>query len=148
MGIQVEVQYAFSASGVPPEERFLGWAEAIKHPAEVSACIRVVGDTEMTELNERYRGKRGPTNVLAFEADQAERDQGCLGDVVVCAPEVFREAREYGHAPEARFAHMTIHGLLHLLGYDHGDTGAAARMEGRERDAMKRLGYPDPYTRS
>lgn len=145
MAIQTEVQHAVRPSGVPSAERFQHWAEVIDHPQEVSACIRVVDETEMEALNERYRGKSGTTNVLAFEADQAERDQGRLGDVVICAPEVFREARQYGHAPEARFAHMTIHGLLHLLGYDHGDTGAAASMEGMERAAMERLGYPDPY---
>ena len=145
MAIQTEVQHAIRPSEVPSAERFQHWAEAIDHPQEVSACIRVVDEAEMEALNERYRGKSGTTNVLAFEADQAERDQGCLGDVVICAPEVFREARQYGHAPEARFAHMTIHGLLHLLGYDHGDTSAAASMEGMERAAMERLGYPDPY---
>lgn len=145
MTIQTEVQHAIQPSGVPSAERFQDWAEAIDHPREVTACIRVVDEAEMETLNERYRGKSGATNVLAFEADQAERDQGCLGDVVICAPEVLREARQYGHAAEARFAHMTIHGLLHLLGYDHGDAGTAARMEGMERAAMERLGYPDPY---
>ena len=145
MAIQTEVQHAVRPSGVPSAERFQHWAEAIDHPQEVSACIRVVDEAEMEALNERYCGKSGTTNVLAFESDQAERDQGCLGDVVICAPEVFREARQYGHAPEARFAHMTIHGLLHLLGYDHGDTSAAASMEGMERAAMESLGYPDPY---
>ena len=145
MTIQTEVQHASRPSGVPSAERFQRWAEAIEHPQEVSACIRVVDEAEMEALNERYRGQSGTTNVLAFEADQAERDQGCLGDVVICAPEVLREARQYGHAPEARFAHMTIHGLLHLLGYAHGDAGTAVRMEGMERAAMERLGYPDPY---
>ncbi|MDE0302909.1 MAG: rRNA maturation RNase YbeY [Gammaproteobacteria bacterium] len=145
MAIQAEVQRALSSSGVPSAERFQCWAKAIDHPTEVSACIRVVDEAEMEQLNERYRGKSGATNVLAFEADQAEREQGCLGDVVICAPEVFREARQYGHAPEARFAHMTIHGLLHLLGYGHDDAGTAACMEGMERAAMERLGYSNPY---
>ena len=145
MTIRTEVQHAIQPPGVPSAERFQDWAEAIDHPQEVLACIRVVDEAEMKTLNERYRGKSGATNVLAFEADQAERDQGCLGDVVICAPEVFREARQYGHVAEARFAHMTIHGLLHLLGYDHGDAGTATRMEGMERAAMERLGYPDPY---
>jgi len=145
MTIRTEIQHAIQLSGVPSAERFQDWAEAIDYPQEVLACIRVVDEVEMEALNERYRGKSGPTNVLAFEADQAERDQGCLGDVVICAPEVFREARQYGHAAEARFAHMTIHGLLHLLGYEHDDAGMAVRMEGMERTAMERLGYPDPY---
>ena len=145
MAIQTEVQHAARPPAVPSPERFQHWAEAIDHPQEVSACIRIVDEAEMEALNERYRGKSGATNVLAFEADQTERDQGCLGDVVICAPEVFREARQYGHAPEARFAHMTIHGLLHLLGYDHDDAGTATRMERMERAAMERLGYSDPY---
>ena len=108
-------------------------------------CIRVADEAEMESLNERYRGKSGATNVLAFEADQSERALGRLGDVVICAPEVFREACRYGQEVEARFAHMTIHGLLHLLGYGHGDASEASRMEEMERAAMKRLGYPDPY---
>lgn len=145
MAIQAEIQHAIRPSGIPSAECFRHWAEAIDCPQETSACIRVVDEAEMAALNERYRGKSGTTNVLAFGADQAERDQGCLGDVVICAPEVFREARQYGHAPEARFAHMTIHGLLHLMGFDHGDAGTAARMESMERAVMGRLGYPDPY---
>ena len=145
MAIHIEVQHAVQSSEVPSAERFQHWAGAIDHPQGVSACIRVVDEAEMEALNEQYRGKPGTTNVLAFGTDQAERDQGCLGDIVICAPEVFREARQYGHALEARFAHMTIHGLLHLLGYDHGDASAAASMEGMERAAMERLGYPDPY---
>lgn len=145
MAIQAEVQHALSSSGMPSAERFQYWAKAIDHPTEVSACIRLVDEAEMEQLNKRYRGKSGPTNVLAFEADQAERDQGCLGDVVICAPQVFQEARQYGHASEARFAHMTIHGLLHLLGYGHDDAGTAARMERMERTVMEQLGYSNPY---
>ena len=145
MAIQAEVQHATHPSGIPSADRFQHWAGAIDHPREVSVCIRVVDEEEMAELNERYRGKPGATNVLAFEADQAEFGQGRLGDLVICAPEVLREARQYGHTPEARFAHMTIHGLLHLLGHDHDDAATAARMEGMERTVMEQLGYPDPY---
>ena len=145
MAIQTDIQHATHAPGVPSAEQFRSWVGAIRHPQTISVCIRVVGEVEMAKLNERYRGKAGATNVLAFEADRIERDQGCLGDLIICAPEVLREARQYGYAPDARFAHMTIHGLLHLLGHTHSDAGTMARMEEVEREVMERLGYPDPY---
>ena len=145
MGIQAEVQHAAAPEEVPPPERFQQWAEAVEHPAAASVCIRVVDEQEMAKLNACYRGKSGITNVLAFEAEPDELAQGCLGDLVICAPEVLREARCYGIEPEARFAHMTIHGLLHLLGHVHDDVRTTARMESMERATLARLGYPDPY---
>ncbi len=145
MAIRAEVQRAVSHSGVPSTEQFRRWAGAVDHQRESSACIRVVDETEMGTLNERYRGELGVTNVLAFAADWRERDLGFLGDIAICAPEVFREACRFGQESEARFAHMTIHGLLHLLGHDHGEARAAASMESVERAVMERLGYPDPY---
>ena len=145
MAIQAEVQHAAIAEEIPPPEQFQQWARAVEHPAVASVCIRVVDAQEMGELNARYRGKSGATNVLAFSAEPVECAQGCLGDLVICAPEVLREARRYGIEPEARFAHMTIHGLLHLLGHVHEDVHTTARMEELERGVMARLGYPDPY---
>ena len=145
MAIQAEVQHAHRPPGVPAAECFRQWARALDCPQDASVCIRVVDDAEMEALNTRYRGQSGATNVLAFETDSPERDRGHLGDVMICAPVVFREAERYGQTAEARFAHMTVHGLLHLMGHDHGEAEAARRMEGLERMALARLGYPDPY---
>ena len=112
--------------------------------------IRVVGEAESAELNERYRHKRGPTNVLAFPseplpAEGAEDELLPLGDLVICAPVVAREAAEQGKTLEAHWAHIVIHGALHLVGYDHETDAEAGEMEGRERELLAALGIADPY---
>jgi probable rRNA maturation factor len=120
------------------------WARlaAAGHDGELG--IRVVGASEGRALNERWRGKTGPTNVLSFPAAPALRDR-LIGDVVVCAPVVAREAREQGKTLTAHWAHMIIHGTLHLLGFDHVHKAGARRMEGRERVLLARIGIADPY---
>ena len=105
--------------------------------------MRVVGATEARRLNRRYRGRDYATDVLAFAYD-ASRDS-VHGDLVLCAPVIAREALEQGKTLEAHFAHLTVHALLHLQGYDHAGTRDAARMEARERKLLAKLGYPDPY---
>ena len=105
-----------------------------------------------TELNSRYRGKEGPTNVLSFSARGAEAPPAAadellpFGDVVICAEVVEREAREQGKAPAAHWAHMVVHGTLHLQGYDHESVRDASIMEARERVLLAELGFPDPYS--
>ncbi len=144
--VRAEVQHMAGMDGIPAAEQFQRWAGAVRHDAPAATvCIRVVDDAEMAELNARYRQRTGVTNVLAFEADSEEQACGSLGDLVICAPEVLREAREYACAPEARFAHMTVHGVLHLLGYMHNAPEPAARMEAMEQAVLAELGYPDPY---
>ncbi|MGH8198713.1 MAG: rRNA maturation RNase YbeY, partial [Steroidobacteraceae bacterium] len=106
--------------------------------------IRVVGAGESRRLNERWRGRPAPTNVLSFPAAPALRGRQ-LGDIVVCAPVVAREAREQGKALSAHWAHMIVHGTLHLLGFDHVRAADAKRMEGRERALLRRIGIADPY---
>jgi probable rRNA maturation factor len=109
-------------------------------PAEVT--VRFVDEAEGRELNARYRGKDTPTNVLSFPyAPPPEM----AGDLVVCAPVVLREAAEQGKAPEAHFAHLIVHGMLHLQGYDHESDADTASMEQKEREILAVLGYPDPY---
>ena len=108
--------------------------------------VRIVDAPEATELNARYRGVDRPTNVLSFPFDTpAGVDVALLGDVVICAPVVAREASEQGKTPEAHFAHMVVHGILHLAGYDHEHASEAQRMEALERGVLASLGYPDPY---
>ena len=152
MNIVVEVQYAVGEEAVDPTipgtadlERWVCAALAgERKAAEVS--LRIVGVEEGAELNASYRGRSGPTNVLSFPCDSpTEMEPPLLGDVVMCAPVVAREAREQGKPAPAHWAHMTVHGILHLLGYDHETPGEADVMERREVRILAALGFPDPY---
>ena len=108
--------------------------------------VRVVDEAEGAALNERYRGRSGPTNVLAFTFDAPELPSlRILGDVVVCAPVAAREARESSKRLDAHWAHLVVHGTLHLLGYDHEEPRSAREMEAIEREVLGGLGYSDPY---
>jgi probable rRNA maturation factor len=110
--------------------------------------VRIVDETESAELNRRYVGKKGPTNVLAFPVDSAPSLAGeprALGDLAICAAVVAREAAEQGKTLDAHWAHMIIHGCLHLRGYDHMNDRDAAAMEARERELLAGLGIADPY---
>lgn len=144
-GLRVEVQRASRAPGAPTAGEFRSWARAAAGAVAARVCLRVVDETEMAALNERYRRRPGPTDVLAFPADETERAHGLLGDLAICAPVVLRAAADGGAPPAARFAHVTVHGMLHLLGHDHAGTAERARMRAAERAALARLGYPDPY---
>lgn len=146
---QVDLQVAPDLVGVPPKADFLRWAgialAGYPRPAELS--IRVVDTAESAALNKRYRHKAGPTNVLSFPAQLPETlALPLLGDVVICAPVVMHEAAAQGKASAAHWAHMVVHGVLHLLGYDHIEQADAEAMEALEREALGRLGYPDPYS--
>lgn len=140
------MQRAVAARGVPSPARLKAWARAALGGAAHGRdgrelTVRVVGPAESRALNRRYRGKDKPTNVLSFPSDAP----GTLGDLVICAPVVNREAREQGKTPAAHWAHMVVHGVLHLLGFDHIRPDDARVMEGRERAILARLSYPDPY---
>lgn len=117
-------------------------------PGEIA--IALMDDAEIAALNAEWRGQSGPTNVLSFAlAHDAEPMPGAvaaLGDVAIALETVLREAAETGKAPADHLAHLTAHGVLHLLGYDHEEDGEAAVMEAAERQAMRALGRPDPYT--
>ena len=108
--------------------------------------VRIVGATEAASLNSRFRHKHYPTNVLSFpfEAPPGVRSE-LLGDLVICAPVVRREARAQGKPLRAHWAHMIVHGILHLRGYDHGNRQDAAAMENREIRILKDLGFTNPY---
>jgi len=105
--------------------------------------VRIVGATEARTLNRRYRGRDYATNVLAFPYVSSRR--AAQGDIVLCAPVIAREARAQGKTLDAHFAHLTVHGLLHLQGHDHARRRDAARMEALEKRLLAKLGYPDPY---
>ncbi len=145
MIVQADVQYAIEMPGVPAAAQFRRWVEAIPDAPDATVCIRLVDMAEMKQLNSRYRQIQKATNVLAFESDEEQRTRGQWGDLVICVPEVLREAQQYACSVEARFAHMTVHGLLHLLGYDHDKPEAAAQMEDAERTILGELGYSNPY---
>jgi probable rRNA maturation factor len=142
---EIAVQRAV-ARGVPPPARLKAWARAALVGAargrdRRELTLRIVGPAESRALNRRYRKKDKPTNVLSFPSDAP----GVLGDVVICAAVVAREAREQGKPPAAHWAHMVVHGVLHLLGFDHIRAADAKVMEGRERAILARLSFPDPY---
>jgi probable rRNA maturation factor len=146
--IELEVQRASGLASLPQTEDFERWARAalddIDRPIEL--VIRIVDEPEGQELNQRYRGKENPTNVLSFTFD-APAGVGCdhLGDLVLCAPVVVREAKEQGKLLNDHWAHLVIHGVLHLRGYDHQAEGEAKKMESREKTILQGLGIEDPY---
>lgn len=148
MSVRVEVQYALPRRGLPTSQDFRAWALAAlagrRERAEM--VVRVVDTDESAQLNETYRHKKGPTNVLSFPFEApVGLELSLLGDIVICAPVVAREAREQGKEERAHWAHMTVHGVLHLLGHDHQDEEEAGVMENLEREILTRMGYPDPY---
>ena len=147
MTIEIEVQNVSSCASVPPADRFRAWAAcALLRQTDATLTIRIVDREESRHLNESYRGKQGPTNVLSFPADlPAEVGIALLGDVIVCAPLVIEEAARQGKRETAHWAHLTIHGVLHLLGYDHQGELEAGEMEKLEISLLGSMGFPDPY---
>ncbi len=146
--IELEVQWASARTALSKTADFERWVQAaldgVDHPVEL--VIRVVDEAEGRELNHRYRGKDKPTNVLSFTFDVppgVESDH--LGDLVICAPVVIREAHEQGKPLNDHLAHLVIHGVLHLRGYDHQTDDEADRMEAHEKTILQGLGIEDPY---
>ena len=149
MKLHVDVQNA-STDPVPSEEEIRKWiATAVTGRVtqeQVEVSVRLVDSDEMTKLNESFRGKTGTTNVLSFPANLPdELDIPLLGDIVICAPVVRAEAAQQGKSPSAHWAHMTVHGTLHLMGYDHINEEEAATMEALETAILGELNYRCPY---
>lgn len=143
--VSVEIQRA-TRRRIPPRASFERWARAALNAQRAELAIRVVDDDESAALNRKYRKKSGPTNVLSFPSDAlAKRATRTLGDLVICAPCVAREARAQHKTQTAHWAHLTVHGTLHLRGYDHENDSDARAMEALEKKILKRLGFPDPY---
>lgn len=149
MQLEVDVQYASNLPDLPDEDTLRCWVAAAlaDERQEAELTIRIVDEEESRILNRDYRGKDKPTNVLSFpfEAPPGLDAWPLLGDLVICAPVVAREAAEQGKALAAHYAHLTVHGTLHLLGWDHEDDKEAEAMEQLEREILASLGLPDPY---
>lgn len=148
MRLALSVQYAAAADGLPTRAVLRRWVKAALEGrrARAELTVRVVNETEGAALNERWRARRGPTNVLSFPAEPVPGvAEDVLGDIVICAPVVEREAREQRKALEAHWAHLVVHGCLHLLGYDHQRKADAKMMEETEATILAGLGYTDPY---
>jgi probable rRNA maturation factor len=144
----LSVQYASGAGELPNRAQIRRWvAAALEQPAEIT--VRIVDAEEAQALNQDYRDKTYVPNVLTFEYGEIGHDEsGCGvlgGDVVICAPVVEREAREQNKPPKHHYAHLTIHGVLHLQGYDHIDPAEAEIMESREIAILKQFHLPNPY---
>ena len=149
MTLELDLQIALDLPVLPNEADFRRWAEAALvgagYAKDAELTLRIVNEAESTALNETYRRKQGPTNVLSFPFQAPpEVDSPLLGDIVICAPVVLREAVSQDKTPEAHWAHLVAHGVLHLLGYDH-DEAQAEVMESLEIRILTDLGYADPY---
>jgi len=148
VNLRLDIQNA-APEPAPDEDDIRRWImAALDHElSEAEVSLRLVGETEMRELNERYRDRRSSTNVLSFPADLPQGvDHPLLGDIVVCPAVVQREALARGGSGERHWAHVLVHGSLHLLGYDHVERDRARTMEALETRIMRKLGYPCPYT--
>lgn len=144
--ISIGLQVATRSRHVPVERALRRWADAVRLDhgyAGASVTVRIVGVPEGRRLNRDFRRKDYATNVLTFV--YGPQDGVLQGDLVMCAPVVAREARQQGKSLDAHYAHLLVHGLLHLQGLDHESDGEAERMERRERRILKSLGYADPY---
>ena len=139
--LALAVQYAGAAQDVPTVAQFRNWAkQALRTDAEIA--LRVVDEDEGRMLNREYRGKDYATNVLTFPlADEPL----LMGDIVLCAPVVAREAEAQQKSLLAHYAHLTVHGVLHLQGYDHETEAEAVQMENLETEIITQMGYADPY---
>ena len=155
--LDVAISYAVPRAGLPAAVSFRRWLAAALHGRirEADLAIRIVGSKEGRALNRHYRGKDHATNVLSFPADIADGVKlpkgvklPLLGDLVLCAPVIAREAKEQKKPLAAHYAHLTVHGALHLLGWDHQDAREAECMEQLEREILAGLGIDDPYRES
>jgi probable rRNA maturation factor len=151
--VAVTVQNTVGGACVPEAAQVRKWARSALTPdVRGELTVRIVDENESAALNSRYRGKQGATNVLSFPAQTTDPPSMAagellpVGDVVICADVVEREAREQGKPLAAHWAHMVVHGTLHLQGYDHEKPRDATVMEARERALLAKLGFPDPYS--
>ncbi|MFZ5380898.1 rRNA maturation RNase YbeY [Aeromonas hydrophila] len=149
MSVTLDLQLASaSTDGLPSEAQLQSWLDGtiLGFQQEAEVTVRIVDEAESNELNLTYRGKDKPTNVLSFPFEAPPGlELPLLGDLVICRQVVEREAAEQGKPLIAHWAHMVVHGSLHLLGYDHIEDDEAEEMEALERDIMQELGFADPY---
>jgi probable rRNA maturation factor len=147
MAIILDLQNESAATSVPAAEQLRCWLQAALQADHecLEQTIRIVDEAESRALNSRFRNRDSATNVLAFPADSDLLDYQCLGDLVICAPLVATEAKQQGKTEEAHWAHLVVHGMLHLQGYDHQTGTQAERMEALEIEILDTLGYTNPY---
>ena len=150
MSVDVDMQQISEADSIPSPEEFSRWADAAltlpRQHAEM--VVRVVDEDESAALNQTYRGKSGPTNVLSFPfevPEGVEMENDLLGDLVICAPVVEQQASEQGKPVQAHWAHMVVHGTLHLQGFDHLTDEQAVVMESLEKKILTGMGFQAPY---
>ena len=147
-GVHIDLINNSDSKQLPELSELEMWATAAvgQQRAEAEISLLIVDEAEGAELNRQWRNKNGPTNVLSFPSDlPAELGLPLLGDLIICAPVVAREALEQKKSLNSHWAHMMVHGTLHLLGFDHIDDDQAEEMESLETDILARIGYPDPY---
>jgi probable rRNA maturation factor len=150
MKYHIDLQIASTCNQLPDRFSLQRWVnEALDGRIETAELsLRIVDEAESQALNKQYRDKDKPTNVLSFPCelpDEVKAETPLLGDMVICAPVLLQEAAEQSKPIEAHWAHIVIHGCLHLLGYDHIDDHDAQVMENLERECLQHLGHPDPY---
>jgi len=145
----VDIQLADDSATTPDAQQIRSWVAAVftaLKRSPLALTVRIVGEEEMTKLNQRHRGRNQPTNVLSFPIEPLPgMCTDLLGDIVVCGPVVDREAAIQHKLPMGHWAHMVVHGMLHLFGYDHESDQEATVMETLEKSVLKGLGYSDPY---
>jgi probable rRNA maturation factor len=147
MSVELELQIASAEAGLPARGDFQHWVSAaLLSDCCCSVAIRLVDLDESRQLNRVYRGKDMPTNVLSFVSETpVEIADNCIGDLVICAPVVMQEAVQQHKPSHHHWAHMVVHGMLHLQGHDHEEQDEAEKMEQLEREILAKLGIPDPY---
>lgn len=153
MTIHIDLQIETENPALPSPEQLSLWANSAHQAkeSETEVTIRIVGIEESADLNQTYRGKDGPTNVLSFPFEAPPGidihllGETSIGDLVICAPVVEQEAEQQNKELIAHWAHMVVHGMLHLQGYDHIEDEEALIMEGLETEIIMELGYPAPY---
>ncbi|MDC3267295.1 rRNA maturation RNase YbeY [Gammaproteobacteria bacterium] len=148
--MEIIIQNAGQSKKIPLSEQIKDWVQcALGKERSGELTVRIVGETESAALNKRFRNVMGATNVLAFPYDKSSCESSIeselIGDLVICAPVLEREAAAQGKALSAHWAHILIHGTLHLVGYDHQNIEDTQAMEERERDLLGSLGFEDPY---
>jgi probable rRNA maturation factor len=143
--LELTVQKAVNSPGLPSAATLRRWLAAALASQRAVITVRFVGNAEGRALNRAFRERDYATNVLSFGYGASGRPRVLAGDLVLCAPVLRREARAQGKTLAAHVAHLTVHGALHLQGYDHQAARAAARMEALEAKILARLGFPDPY---
>ena len=147
MGLELELQLACESQEIPDAPTFQHWLDVCFTDADdATVLVRIVDETESAELNQQFRDKAGPTNVLSFPFDTPpEIPHNHLGDLVICAPLIAAEAKEQGKRAADHWAHMLVHGVLHLQGYDHLIETEAKEMEALEIHLLSGLGIANPY---